>query len=124
MPLLTLDSESQISTISALVEDEIDIDAVLAAGSKKTKELTDKVDALGGKGEESLLNFKLDSGGIQTFDGVDYSGSSAKDQELERLKMINEVGTLCMPAIHLTHRASFPVVRHWPTWTQTCVHVQ
>ena len=32
--------------------DEVDIDAILAAGEKKTKELQQQVDALGDKGED------------------------------------------------------------------------
>jgi SWI/SNF-related matrix-associated actin-dependent regulator of chromatin subfamily A member 5 len=50
-----------------------DIDTILDAGTKKTQELNEKLQAAD-KGD--LLDFKLDGSSFQTFDGVDYSKSA------------------------------------------------
>ena len=64
------------STESDITDD--DIDAILARGEEKTKELTDKI-TKAEKGD--MLNFSFDTGlGVQTYEGVDYSDQAFRDQ--------------------------------------------
>lgn len=65
-----------------------DIDAILARGKAKTKELTEKIQ----KAEKGdLLDFRLDGGiSAQTFEGVDYSDKELRDQL--RLLAANSMG--------------------------------
>lgn len=59
-----------------------DIDAILAKGEQRTEEMKQKLQAHD-KGD--LLDFKLDGGGCQNHDGIDYSNEKERQEELKRL---------------------------------------
>ena len=64
------------STDSDITDD--DIDAILARGEEKTKELMSRLESVD-KG--NLLDFTLDGGvSYQTMDGVDYSDRAFRDE--------------------------------------------
>ena len=72
------------STASDITDD--DIDAILARGEEKTKEMEAKLEKAD-KGD--LLNFSFDTGlATQTFEGVDYSDKAFRDQ----LKLMHAEG--------------------------------
>lgn len=75
-----------------------DVDKILDAGQKKTKELQDAVnDKLGLKGTGAggsgggFLDFKIDSSSFQVFDGVDYKDKAARDAQAERERTSKEI---------------------------------
>lgn len=59
-----------------------DIDAILAKGEQRTEEMKQKMQAHD-KGD--MLDFKLDGGGCQNHDGIDYSNEKERQDELKRL---------------------------------------
>ncbi|KAH9113785.1 hypothetical protein AeMF1_012062 [Aphanomyces euteiches] len=68
-----------------------DIDAILAKGEARTEEMNSKLQAHD-KGD--LLNFKLDGGGCQVIDGVDYSKEKERLEEIKRLADLEFARTL------------------------------
>ena len=67
---------------------DADIDAILAQGDEATRGMQQAVAAkLQGLGAGSgMLDFKMEGGSAQFFEGVDYSKNKAKLREEERLK--------------------------------------
>jgi SWI/SNF-related matrix-associated actin-dependent regulator of chromatin subfamily A member 5 len=63
---------------SSITDDDIDL--ILNAGRRKTEELNEKLQTAD-KGD--LLDFKLDGSSVQTFEGVDYSGSAIAQAKAE-----------------------------------------
>uniref|UniRef100_K3WIC8 Chromatin-remodeling complex ATPase chain n=1 Tax=Globisporangium ultimum (strain ATCC 200006 / CBS 805.95 / DAOM BR144) TaxID=431595 RepID=K3WIC8_GLOUD len=59
-----------------------DIDAILAKGEQRTEEMKKKMQ-VHDKGD--MLDFKLDGGGCQNHDGIDYSNEKERQEELKRL---------------------------------------
>ncbi|KAF0693962.1 Aste57867_15116 [Aphanomyces stellatus] len=70
---------------------EEDIDAILAKGEARTEEMNSKLQAHD-KGD--MLNFKLDGGGCQVIDGVDYSKEKERMEEMKRLADLEFARTL------------------------------
>lgn len=66
-----------------------DIDMIIAAGEKRTQELSDKLKTVE-KGD--LLDFKLDGSSVQTFEGVDYSDALAKARAESEMMGIFDIG--------------------------------
>ena len=62
---------------------EVDIDAILAAGEAKTKTLTDAIALKVGASGGGMLDLKFDgaAGGVQEFEGKDYSRKAAAAAE-------------------------------------------
>ncbi|RHY24975.1 hypothetical protein DYB32_008585 [Aphanomyces invadans] len=73
-----------------MITDE-DIEAILAKGEARTEEMNSKLQAHD-KGD--LLNFKLDGGGCQVIDGVDYSKEKERLEEIKRLADLEFARTL------------------------------
>ncbi|KAF0717198.1 hypothetical protein AaE_010910, partial [Aphanomyces astaci] len=78
------------ATDDSMITDE-DIDAILAKGEARTEEMNSKLQAHD-KGD--LLNFKLDGGGCQVIDGVDYSKEKERMEEIKRLADLEFARTL------------------------------
>lgn len=71
-----------------------DIDALLRTGEEKTEEMTKKIDDSLPKDADSLMQFKLDGGSSQVFEGVDYSKeANRKKAEAEKLQKLKEFVT-------------------------------
>lgn len=66
------------SNDSSITDDDIDL--IIAAGEKRTQQLNEKLQTAD-KGD--LLDFKLDGGSFQTFDGVDYSRDALAKAQAE-----------------------------------------
>jgi SWI/SNF-related matrix-associated actin-dependent regulator of chromatin subfamily A member 5 len=81
LEMIRFGADQVFRATDSMITDE-DIDAILAKGEQRTEEMKQKLQAHD-KGD--LLDFKLDGGGIQNYDGVDYSKEKERQEELKRL---------------------------------------
>ena len=68
---------------------DADIDTILEIGKSKTRDLTDSLAARAGAMGAGLLDFKIDSGSTQLFEGVDYSVEARRKAEVRQCLMYN-----------------------------------
>lgn len=81
LEMIRFGADQVFRTTDSTITDE-DIDAILAKGEQRTEEMKQKMHAHD-KGD--LLDFKLDGGGCQNHDGIDYSNEKERQEELKRL---------------------------------------
>ncbi|KAG6972374.1 hypothetical protein JG688_00004009 [Phytophthora aleatoria] len=81
LEMIRFGADQVFRTTDSTITDE-DIDAILAKGEQRTEEMKQKMQAHD-KGD--LLDFKLDGGGCQNHDGIDYSNEKERQEELKRL---------------------------------------
>lgn len=81
LEMIRFGADQVFRTTDSTITDE-DIDAILAKGEQRTEEMKEKLQAHD-KGD--MLDFKLDGGSIQNYDGVDYSNEKERQEELKRL---------------------------------------
>ncbi|KAE9017146.1 putative chromatin-remodeling complex ATPase chain [Phytophthora fragariae] len=81
LEMIRFGADQVFRTTDSTITDE-DIDAILAKGEQRTEEMKQKMHTHD-KGD--LLDFKLDGGGCQNHDGIDYSNEKERQEELKRL---------------------------------------
>ncbi|TDH68613.1 hypothetical protein CCR75_000467 [Bremia lactucae] len=81
LEMIRFGADQVFRATNSTITDE-DIDAILAKGEQRTEEMKQKMQAHD-KGD--LLDFKLDGGGCQNHDGIDYSNEKERQEELKRL---------------------------------------
>ncbi|KAJ8566382.1 hypothetical protein ON010_g6738 [Phytophthora cinnamomi] len=81
LEMIRFGADQVFRTTDSTITDE-DIDAILAKGEQRTEEMKQKMQAHD-KGD--MLDFKLDGGGCQNHDGIDYSNEKERQEELKRL---------------------------------------
>lgn len=81
LEMIRFGADQVFRATDSMITDE-DIDAILAKGEQRTEEMKQKLQAHD-KGD--MLDFKLDGGKIQNYDGVDYSNEKERQEELKRL---------------------------------------
>ncbi|KAL7999500.1 putative SANT/Myb domain, Homeobox-like domain superfamily, High mobility group box [Plasmopara halstedii] len=81
LEMIRFGADQVFRTTDSTITDE-DIDAILAKGEQRTEEMKQKMQ-VHDKGD--LLDFKLDGGGCQNHDGIDYSNEKERQEELKRL---------------------------------------
>ncbi|KAI9912264.1 hypothetical protein PsorP6_008845 [Peronosclerospora sorghi] len=81
LEMIRFGADQVFRTTDSTITDE-DIDAILAKGEQRTEEMKQKMQ-VHDKGD--MLDFKLDGGGCQNHDGIDYSNEKERQEELKRL---------------------------------------
>ncbi|TYZ62256.1 hypothetical protein PybrP1_000860 [[Pythium] brassicae (nom. inval.)] len=81
LEMIRFGADQVFRAVDSNITDE-DIDAILAKGEQRTEEMKQKLQAHD-KGD--LLDFKLDGGGCQNYDGIDFSNEKERQDELRRL---------------------------------------
>ncbi|EEY63798.1 chromatin-remodeling complex ATPase chain, putative [Phytophthora infestans T30-4] len=81
LEMIRFGADQVFRTTDSTITDE-DIDAILARGEQRTEEMKQKMH-VHDKGD--MLDFKLDGGGCQNHDGIDYSNEKERQEELKRL---------------------------------------
>lgn len=81
LEMIRFGADQVFRAVDSNITDE-DIDAILARGEQRTEEMKQKLQAHD-KGD--LLDFKLDGGGCQNYDGIDFSNEKERQEELRRL---------------------------------------